>query len=173
MSAIQRSTGIQYLRKRLSDTRRLKDQRQSESNANRLLNRWFSGNQDSLPHDMRSLLLFWTAIGIGIGCGCQRKTEETAKGIENKAVPSKASAPATLVRLHFRGFDQLGSSTNASTLQEIWRLRETEELRRMALDKLAPEIATTLLSSSATTNDAAPSSHELPPRTHRPPWSVL
>ena len=46
-----------------------------------------------------------------------------------------------VARVHFVGFDQLKTSTNAATLSEIWDLPETTQLRAQIQDKLARSLA--------------------------------
>jgi hypothetical protein len=61
--------------------------------------------------------------------------------IVNGAAPNAQPTPSdTVLQSHFAGFDQLGKSTDAATLQAIARLPVTIELRDQAFEKIAASI---------------------------------
>src|SRR5262245_26802792 len=103
---------------------------------------------------MRRLILSCLVACVASGLGCQRKTD--APNAEQNT-PGPAATERILARFHFKGFDHLGTSTNASTLQQIWKLPETETLRAMALQKLGPPLWNILAGAGmqADTNGAA------------------
>ncbi|MBM3831930.1 MAG: hypothetical protein FJ403_01395 [Verrucomicrobia bacterium] len=76
----------------------------------------------------RILLFTLSALTLSLGCRGQ--------------FPEAQSQPTeVLARLHFGGFDQLGATTNAATLWDVWKLPVTAELRDQALDKLSVRLA--------------------------------
>src|SRR5437667_7228013 len=89
---------------------------------------------------MRRLILSSILVGLAVGLSCQQRAEEPRPNLEQKMPPSRAAQNRILARIHFKGFDQLATGTSASTLQAIWKLPQTETLRTMALEKLAPSI---------------------------------
>src|SRR5688572_20741353 len=101
--------------------------------------------------NMRRLILTCLAACLAFGLGCQRKTEGPAPTAEQNT-PTPVATEILLARFHFKGFDHLGTDTNASTLQEIWELPETETLRKMALEKLGPALFKIFAEASAQTD---------------------
>lgn len=89
------------------------------------------------------------AVCLALGLGCQRKAEEPTQNAEQK---TPTPTERILARVHCKGFAHLAAGTNASTLQEIWKLPETETLRSMALEKLTPALLNVLVNANAPTN---------------------
>ncbi|MSU62900.1 MAG: hypothetical protein EXS31_10975 [Pedosphaera sp.] len=97
---------------------------------------------------MRKLIVCWSLLGAFVITGCQ-KSKDSAPSATTPIV----KVERILARVHFKGFQELSTGTNATTLREVWQLAETGELRSQALDKLAPALASILSGMPASTND--------------------
>lgn len=79
---------------------------------------------------MRRSMFFSVLLGFSAGSAPLALSQGPA---------AKTSDP--VARVHFVGFDQLALTTNAATLNEIWKMPETIQLRQQLLDKLARALA--------------------------------
>ncbi len=96
---------------------------------------------------MRRLIACWSLLGAVAITGCQKSKDSAAS-----ATAPIVKVERILARVHFKGFQELATDTNATTMRDVWQLPETGELRSQALNKLAPALASFLSGTTASTN---------------------
>src|SRR5437899_111816 len=87
---------------------------------------------------MKSSVLLLIGATVLSFTGCLDKARSAGPSGTRYSKSTAAAAPnGPLWRFHFIGMDALNQSTNASKLKEVWSLPASQDLKKLALDKIA------------------------------------